>query len=107
MSIISWPDILGSSVGPGICSSLPGLTLAVDEQDQFEDVMKTAARALRQFMNGEPITYKIYEMDHPDILLWAVWSLQQYAKETSKAHCRKMYGDLLVEIIKFIIARKT
>ena len=86
--------------------SLPGLTLAVNEQDQFEDVMKTAEKALRQFINGEPVTYKIYEMDHPDILLWAVWTLQQYAKETSKAHCRKKYGALLVDIINFILERK-
>lgn len=86
--------------------SLPGLTLAVNEQDQFEDVMKTAEKALRQFISGEPVTYKIYEMDHPDILLWAVWTLQQYAKETSKAHCRKKYGALLVDIINFILERK-
>ena len=86
--------------------SLPGLTLAVGEQDQFEDVMKTASMALRQFIDGEPVTYKIYEMDHPDILLWAVWTMQQYAKETSKTRCRKLYGDLLKDIIKFIIGRK-
>ncbi|MCR4766046.1 MAG: amylo-alpha-1,6-glucosidase [Bacteroidaceae bacterium] len=86
--------------------SLPGLTLAVNEQDQFEDVMKTAEKALRQFINGEPVTYKIYEMDHPDILLWAVWALQQYAKETTKEHCHTKYGSLLVDIIKFILDRK-
>ena len=86
--------------------SLPGLTLAVGEQDQFEDVMKTAEKALKQFMAGEPVTYKIYEMDHPDILLWAVWTMQQYAKDTSKAQCYKKYGELLKSIIQFIIARK-
>ena len=86
--------------------SLPGLTLAVGEQDQFEDVMKTAEKALKQFIAGEPVTYKIYEMDHPDVLLWAVWTIQQYAKETSKAECYKKYGELLKSIIQFIIARK-
>ena len=86
--------------------SLPGLTLAVGEQDEFEDVMKTAEKALRQFMSGEPMTYKVYEMDHPDILLWAVWTLQQYAKETSREHCREMYGSLLQDIMKYILSRK-
>ena len=58
--------------------SLPGLTLALDEVDQFEDVMKTAEKAIRSFINDEPAGYKIYEMEHPDVLLWAVWALQQY-----------------------------
>ena len=53
--------------------SLPGLTLALGEQDEFEDVMKTAEKAIREFINGEPSSYKIYEMEHPDVLLWAVW----------------------------------
>lgn len=55
--------------------SLPGLTLALDEVDQFEDVMKTAEKAIRSFINDEPAGYKIYEMEHPDVLLWAVWAL--------------------------------
>ena len=32
--------------------ALPGLTLALDEVDQFEDVMKTAEKAIRNFING-------------------------------------------------------
>lgn len=86
--------------------SLPGLTLAVDEQDEFEDVMKTAEKALRQFMNGETVTYKIYEMEHPDILLWAIWCLQQYAKFTSRERCRQMYGSLLEDMLEYIRSRK-
>lgn len=82
--------------------SLPGLTLAIDEPEQFEDVMKTAQKAIYQFINNEPITYKIYEIDHPDVLLWAVWALQQYAKETSREQCRQKYGRLLIDIIEFI-----
>ena len=64
--------------------SLPGLTLAVDEIGEFEDVMETARKAINNYIKGEPIGCKIYEMDDPDVLLWAVWALQQYAKETSR-----------------------
>ncbi len=52
--------------------ALPGLTLALDEIDQFEDVMKTAEKAIRNFINEEPVGYKIYEMEHPDVLLWCL-----------------------------------
>ena len=86
--------------------SLPGLTLALDEVDEFEDVMKTAEKAIRSFINEEPGRYKIYEMEHPDVLLWAVWALQQYAKETSREQCREKYGSLLEEIVEYIRQRK-
>ena len=39
---------------------------------------------------------------HPDVLLWAVWALQQYAMETSRENCRQMYGNLLEEIVDYI-----
>ena len=86
--------------------SLPGLTLAVDEQDEFEDVMRTAEKAIYAFIEDKPVGYKIYEMEHPDVLLWAVWALQQYAKDTSREQCRLKYGRLLEDIMNYICARK-
>ena len=91
---------------PGYVLSLPGLTLAVDDIGEFEDVMETARKAINNYIKGEPIGCKIYEMDDPDVLLWAVWALQQYAKETSREQCRAKYGSLLEEIIDFIRQRK-
>lgn len=86
--------------------SLPGLTLSIEEQDYFELVMKTAAIGLREFMQEKPISVKIYEIEQPDVLLWAVWTMQQYAKETSKEKCKNMYGDLIKEIIIYIMNNK-
>lgn len=83
--------------------SLPGLTLAIGEQDYFELVMKTAAKGLREFMAGQPLSVHIYDMDQPDVLLWAVWAIQQYAKTVGVARCIEMYGKLIREIITFII----
>ena len=86
--------------------SLPGLTLSIEEQDYFELVMKTATVGLREFMQEKPISVKIYEIEQPDVLLWAVWTMQQYAKETSKENCKGMYGDLIKEIIIYIMNNK-
>src|SRR5574344_120457 len=83
--------------------ALPGLTLAIDEQDYFELVMKTAERGLREFMEGKPLTVKIYEMEQPDVPLWAVWAIQQYAKSVGRDKCSQMYGKLLEDIIHYII----
>ena len=86
--------------------SLPGLTLAVDEVDEYESAMKTATKALYRFMNGEPLDSRIKEIDHPDVLLWAVWALQQYAKEVSEEQCIVKYGGLIKDVLSFIIEGK-
>jgi predicted glycogen debranching enzyme len=86
--------------------ALPGLTLAVDEPNEFEDVFKTASKAVYDFMNGVKSKYKVYEMEHPDVLLWAIWSLSQYAKEVSHDKCRAKYGQLLIDIIDYILKSK-
>lgn len=86
--------------------SLPGLTLAIDEQAYFELVMKTAEKGLHEFMQGKPLTVKIYELGKPDVLLWAVWAVQQYAKHAGKEKCYQMYGKLVKDIIGYIIDGK-
>ena len=82
--------------------SLPGLTLAVDEVDKFETIMETARKAILRFINDEPDDLKIYEMEHPDVLMWAVWCIQQYAKMVSKEQCREKYGELLETIMEYL-----
>ena len=86
--------------------ALPGLTLAIGEIDYFEKVMKTSEKALREFMSDKPVTGKIYEIEQPDVPLWAVWAMQQYAKEVGRDKCYEMYGKLLKDIVGFILDGK-
>lgn len=86
--------------------SLPGLTLSIEEQDYFEKLMKTSERALREFMDGEPNSTKLTEVEMPDVPLWAVWTIQQYAKEVGKEKCLKNYGKLLKDIMLYIESNK-
>ena len=86
--------------------SLPSLTLSIEEQDYFELVMKTAERGIREFMAGKPLTGLMTEIEQPDVLLWAIWAIQQYAKEASLEKCNEMYGKLVADIVKFIEANK-
>ena len=81
--------------------ALPGLTLSIGEQDYFELVMKTAGRELRNFMKGNPVKI-ITEMEQPDVPLWTVWAVQQYAKEAGEDKALRNYGKLVAEIVKFI-----
>ena len=82
--------------------SLPGLTLSIEENDYFELVMKTAMRGYYEFMEGKSLTVHITEIEMPDVPLWAIWALQQYAKETSKEECYKKYGQFIKDVIHFI-----
>ncbi|MCI6618915.1 MAG: amylo-alpha-1,6-glucosidase [Prevotella sp.] len=86
--------------------ALPGLTLSIEESDYFELVMQTAMRGLTEFMHGEELSVKIYEMDKPDVPLWAVWAVQQYAKECGNEKCFKLYGQFITEIIEYIESNK-
>ena len=82
--------------------ALPGLTLAIGERDYFELVMKTAEKGLREFMEEKPLSVKIYEIEQPDVPLWAVWAVQQYVKEVGIEAGYKKYGKLVRDIVKFI-----
>lgn len=86
--------------------ALPGLTLSIQERDYFELVMQTAERGLREFMEEKPLTVKMYEIEQPDVLLWAFWCIQQYAKEAGKEVCQKKYGHLLTDMLRYIESGK-
>jgi predicted glycogen debranching enzyme len=86
--------------------ALPGLTLAIDEVEYFELVMKTAERGIREFMEGKPLSVKIYELEQPDVFLWAVWAIQQYAKYVGREKGYAKYGKLVTDMMKYIVAGK-
>lgn len=86
--------------------SLPGLTLTNNEVDKFHAVMRTAEKAIREFIEDKPLTVSVTEIEHPDVLLWAVWCIQQYANIVSIDDCIERYGTLLMDIMEWLRAGK-
>ena len=82
--------------------SLPGLTLAIDEVSYYEKCMKTAEKAIQDFIGGKKSSIKMFEMDKPDVLLWAVWCIQQYARLVDADVARDKYGKLVGLIVDYI-----
>ena len=82
--------------------SLPGLTLTNNEVKKFEDVMVTAEKAIREFMAGQPLSVGVTEIEHPDVLLWAIWCIQQYSNIVSMEKCEEKYGHLLWDIMEWL-----
>lgn len=86
--------------------SLPGLTLAIGEVENFRKAMDTAIIALNDLMEGREISVDIQEMHDPDIPLWAVWCIQQYARLYNRQEAMELYGDLVCRIVQFIMDGK-
>ncbi|MDR0507150.1 MAG: amylo-alpha-1,6-glucosidase [Dysgonamonadaceae bacterium] len=86
--------------------SMPGCTLSIDDPVRFEKIMTTATPAIRNFINENKLDAVIQEIDLPDILLWAIWAMQQYAKNQGIKKGEEQYGSLIMEIISYIRENK-
>lgn len=82
--------------------ALPGITLAIGEVEQFHLIMETAQQALIDFMEKGETELKIEELDQADVLLWAVWTIQQYSKYQGVNQCVERYGSLLKRLIEYL-----
>ncbi len=82
--------------------ALPGVSLAIDDVPFFERIMQTAVEAVGKFIRHQDHESHIKELDAPDVLLWFVWSLQQYALATSINHMMERYGNILFDVLAFI-----
>lgn len=92
--------------GRDLFISLPGLTLSIDEQEKFHTVMETATKAIYALLHNETSPLRIYETTDPDVLLWAVWCIQQYTKMQSMEEAQERYGKLVQEILMYYIENK-
>ncbi len=86
--------------------ALPGCTLGLNDPKRFEKIFSTAIPALKNFMENKSRDKVIQEIDLPDVLLWVIWSLQQYSKQESLEKCIELYGDFILEIIDYILSNK-
>ncbi len=86
--------------------SLPGVSLAFDDLSGFEKIMATMIPGIRNFMNGKPIERDVQGLEEPDVLLWLMWAVQEYAKTTSAEQTWKMYGEFLKEVIEYILKQR-
>lgn len=86
--------------------ALPGCSLSINDPLRFEKIMSTAIPALRNFMQKEELDKVIKEIEHPDILLWVFWAIQQYARYEGLEKTKERYGDFLTEAIDYIIGQR-
>lgn len=86
--------------------ALPGLTLAIDHRNDYEAIMATAMRELVRYMEDGTLSDRMQGIDLPDIPLWAMWAVQQYAKSEGVEQARAMYGGFVSRVLDFILANR-
>ena len=83
--------------------SLPGNTIAIDHREDFEKIMGTARQALMNYMATLEQDTKIHGIDLPDIPVWAIWAIQQYARNYGRQDAAERYTDLVADLLDFIL----
>ena len=86
--------------------ALPGCTLSIADPVRFEKIMHTAMPAIRAYMTENKKDSVIREIDEPDVFLWAIWAIQQYAKEAGVERAKELYAEFVNEILEFISGQK-
>ena len=64
--------------------------------------MRTAIPALREFMKTGETKGVIQEIDDPDVPLWAIWAIQQYAHSMGIEKAREQYADFVQDILEYL-----
>lgn len=86
--------------------ALPGCTLSNHHRPDFEAIMDTAKEAFTRWMEtGEPDKH-LQGIDLPDVPLWVAWAIQRYSHDTDVPTARERYGELVAQLIDFIIDGK-
>ncbi len=83
--------------------ALPGCTLSVHHKPDFEAIMDTAGAALQRWMREGTLDRHLKGLNLPDVPLWAIYDIQRYAHDQSNDAARERYGELMKELLAFII----
>ena len=81
----------------------PGSTLMIGNEEQYHKIMAPAIAALQAYMADGTEDETIQEINFPDIPLWAVWAVQQYAQYCGIDKAAKKYSAFVEEVLNYII----
>ena len=68
--------------------------------------MDTAQKALLRFVEDGTLDKHLKGIDLPDVPLWAIWAIQEYAKDAGVEVARERYGALVKAMLEHIISGK-
>ena len=96
----------GKVIARNTFMAVPGATIAINHREDFERITDTALRSLHRFMATGELDKKILGIDLPDIPLWAIWAIQQYAKAYSREEAAAKYLGEIRDMLNYILSGK-
>jgi len=82
--------------------AVAGATLTIDKPEMFVKIMNTATRTVVDFLEDKPKSTLLKEVTAPDVLLWYIRAIQQFAEYSSIEEAAEKYGKIVLDIIAFI-----
>jgi len=86
--------------------ALSGVTLSIGDQVRFEKIMDTAIPAFKTFMETGQTDNVLCEINQPDVMLWAIWSVQQYAQYAGIEKATELYKEFVGDAINYFLSQK-
>jgi predicted glycogen debranching enzyme len=96
-----WFKVRARDLFISVCAA----TLVPGEYEWYENVMRTAVSALQRFIKNGQRDPVIHEIDSPDVLLWAIWSMQQYRLKEGLEKAQEKYREIIGEMIRYILSQ--
>ena len=86
--------------------ALPGCSFSAKDPGLFDAIMETGVQAVSQFIQHQPLSCALTEMDAPDVLLWFIRSIQEHARYHGLKACSEKYADVVFNVLAFLQAQK-
>ncbi|MBQ7192406.1 MAG: glycogen debranching enzyme family protein [Paludibacteraceae bacterium] len=82
-------------------------TMGIGRPEYWDAIMnKTAVNEVRAFLEGRMEEIGLIGMDEPDVLLWFVRCIQEYANYTDINAVAQQYGQLVIDTVQYIRQQK-
>lgn len=81
--------------------ALPGCSIYADAPERYDRVMKTVIPDLDDYMAGRQSSSLMTQIGDPDVGLWAVWCVQQFALLRGVEEARSRYGAFVSRMIDY------
>lgn len=83
--------------------ALPGCSIYADAPERYERIMNTVIPDLETWMKEQSSESRIAHPDDADVLLWVVWSIQQYARLCGLEDARSRYAKFVAQIMDYYL----
>ena len=82
--------------------SLVPSTLMIGREDYFDLIIQTAIEELEQFLEGKTDGLRLEGIDDPDVFLWFIYAIQQFAEQRSPEEASERFSGICMKLINFI-----